>query len=146
MKNRTGFVSNSSTSSFVIAMKPNAPTKIKVSIEVDLADYINCILKTQEDVEAWLKEQISHMRVDGVPLSLEKLIQHFEENPEDEYWLGRDYKKYKEIVASGKVVCIGEFSSYGDGGNETENMLCNTGLVNLNLSSDIDIIQGEGGY
>ena len=57
MKIRTGFVSNSSSSSFIVAAPPQKDsTKVTITIEVDLAEYANTTIKTVEELIEYFKE------------------------------------------------------------------------------------------
>ena len=123
MKIRNGFVSNSSSSSFVVALDnfEDATNTITVSLEmkVNLSDYGE-IIRNKEEFNKWLKY----------------------EGYTDEY----EHHKNKEILnalGQGKIVVIGHFS---DDDDNNERILCNTGLENVKFNKPVEVIQGEGGY
>lgn len=122
MKVRKGFVSNSSSSSFVIAVDSEEDIKnLKITVEVDLTNYIDDypsgILKTKEDV-----------------------MKYAEEN----YLSEKDVKEMLDVIKRGKVVIAGSFASDSD--DSVENYLCENGLNNVELIDGIEIINGEGGF
>ena len=53
MKVRSSFISNSSSSSFIVAFKEN--TKGTVTIEIDLEKYKDKIIETPEDLYDYFK-------------------------------------------------------------------------------------------
>lgn len=118
MKIRTGFVSNSSSSSFIVGIK-NGQTKITVPIEIDLQKYKRTIIKTKEE----LKEYITDQYELSEPYALDL------------------YEKALESVNNGETILIGDFSS--DGGDPLESFLCNNGIPE---TDSITIIQNEAGY
>ena len=59
MKIRHGFVSNSSSSSFILAMPKNSNSKkIDFVIEGNLSQYVEETLKTKKDVIAYFKDNL----------------------------------------------------------------------------------------
>ena len=113
-----GFISNSSSSSFIIAVKD--PKKLKVTIEADLSPYI-----------------------DGEPIDTEvKCHKYFIENLccyEDD----KDYLAALKAIREGKTILNVSCSSEGD---PIEQALCKTGLNEIKKDDNIQIIQGRGGY
>lgn len=55
MKTRNGWVSNSSSSSFIISKK--GEMNFKVMVEMDFKDCINTTLKTKEEVETYIIDE-----------------------------------------------------------------------------------------
>ena len=121
MKNRDGFVSNSSTSSFIVATK-EGKAKGKISIEVDLEDYARETLRTLADVETYF------------------LTERYYEK--DELENSEEFQEVKKAIENGKIVLVGSFSSEGD---PMEAFLCENGIAELG-NEDVQIILGEGGY
>ena len=125
MKTRNGFVSNSSSSSFIVAVSKNnknTSAKITITLEVDLAKYGTTIETVEELIKYFCKE----MYVD-----IDKLKQH------------KDYIACKRAIESGKVVIMGDFSS--ESGEVIETMLCEKGLDGI-VGDNVEVIQSEGGY
>jgi len=120
MKVRNGFVSNSSSSSFVVALDPKK-TKIKIEIEVDLETYAHKQITTLEEVEEHFKEEDTYGKRD-------------EER----------YKVFLKAIKEGKTVFVGSFSDDGDDAIGT--MLCNRGLEDKDMPKGGVIIESSGGY
>jgi hypothetical protein len=119
MKIRNGFVSNSSSSSFVVAVKDT--TKIKLEIDVDLADYADKIIATEQELK-----------------------DYFEYEYGDDYledsWAADKFKDCLRAIEAGNKVIFGSCDSDGEA---LEQFLCETGIPD---SPDIEVIQGDGGY
>ena len=120
MKLRNGFVSNSSSSSFIVAVKD--ATKIQLVIEADLEKFADKIITTEEE-----------------------LNKHFEYEWGDEFkdkdeWVMKTYNKCLKAINDGMKVLFGSFSSDGEA---LEQFLCEEGVPD---SPGIDVIQGDGGY
>lgn len=69
MKLRTGFVSNSSSSSFLLLSLKSNPEKIKLKIETTIEELVEFIIKTPDDLEQFVKdrygETIKEMKAQG---------------------------------------------------------------------------------
>ncbi len=112
MKIRNGFVSNSSSSSFIVAVDADKSANVEVAVKVNLADFGD-VLKTEQEVhnafnEYWGKEEL-----------------------EEDDWVGAKYRKAIAAIKAGKVIVFGQVSNedtpeeyviYEKGIPETEGM------------------------
>lgn len=110
MKVRNGFVSNSSSSSFIISTDQE---EVKINIEVDLTKFIKATIKTKEELDKYLLE--------------ESYCDNIEEWFAD--WTGNEdkYKSYLRELEVGKVILAFEF--YNDSGDALEAYLQEVGLA-----------------
>jgi hypothetical protein len=104
-KKRLFFVSNSSSSSFVLAV--DDPNKLKVTIEVDLSDLVDSVVKTEEDLKKYCLEELY---------------------PDDEGHIENNsrYKKYLKKLKQGKTLLF--MSCCNDDGNAISGALYENGL------------------
>lgn len=91
MKIRHGFVSNSSSSSFIVATAKNC----RVGIEVDLSEIADVIIRSEKDLEDFLKEQE-------------------DDNYRGPGLYGENLKKAREWLAVGMVIVLGRVSNEDD--------------------------------
>jgi len=126
MKIRNGFVSNSSSSSFIVAVKDEKNTEITVSNAVNLKKYTDSIIKTPEEL---LKILVKDYYL------LEELL-------DPTTHAGKIYIKAKKAIEAGNIILMGSFSS--ESGDPIEAMLCETGLTKED--KNIIVIESEGGY
>jgi hypothetical protein len=127
VKTRSGFVSNSSSSSFVVAIKDcsKTSTRIKIEVEIDLANYSrNNMINSVEDLLTYYINELC--------MDLEEIKS------------SKTYQKCKKAIEAGKIILMGSFSS--ESGEPLEAMLCEYGLNSTCKDSNIEIIEGEGGY
>lgn len=120
MKVRSGFVSNSSSSSFIVACDSDAKTTVTVSFEVDLQSYARRSIAT-----------------------IEELNEYFDYKYGDDKWW--KYEDCRKAIEAGKTVLVGWFTDETQ--NLIEVFLCDNGLKGLvPEDSGIAIIQSDGGY
>ena len=125
MKIRNGFVSNSSSSSFIVAATPKKAT-IKFTIEVDLEKYAQDVLKTEKDVIRYFHDR------------------YRSEIEDEEDYVINQYTKALDAVKQGKHILCGSFSS--DGGEALEMFLCDNGIKVEDGNTDVEVIYNEAGY
>ena len=119
MKIRNGFVSNSSSSSFLIACKPEN-TKVKIEVELDFRDH-GYKIDNLEDFLDYLKDYYSWQDTQETAKILHAATKAFSE---------------------GKVLYVGSFSNESD--DSLSQYLCEAGLPKD--SKEFDVIENEGGY
>jgi len=125
MKKRNGFVSNSSTSSFIVSCK-KGKTKSKVTIEIDLKDYSSSVITNVKELEEYILNEICYDNIN--------------EALQSEYW-SKIYKESKTAIEKGRIILRGGFNSSN---YDIESCLCGIGLKNI-ISKDIKIIQDDAG-
>ena len=125
MKVRNGFVSNSSSSSFIVAAKSEKDLKTKITLEVDLMEYVKDSVSTVEELDDYYMEEYGR-----VPVKADK----------DEEW--KNYSAAVKAIGKGNVVFFGAFHSDGD--NSVEHYLCDNGLVKVDKK--IVVIESNAGY
>lgn len=98
MKTRNSFVSNSSSSSFILALKDKKTRKITVHLEVNLDELTDRIIsKPQELEEAWLSDY-------GYD-DIDELFEDYGEN------YRKRYEKCLEALEQGKTIMMGSVSN-----------------------------------
>ena len=141
MKTRHGFVSNSSSSSFVVAIPKGESTEIELTLTVDLARYGTSISTIEELNQQFIDDHGWIVRKDG-----EHTIEEVLDASDDEgYDYRKGYNEFKALIDAGKTIISGSFCD--DSGEAEETYLCCNGINNaIKKGSGIEIIQGEGRY
>lgn len=128
MKVRTGFVSNSSSSSYIVAADRDNTT---FTIKIDLAHLSDGIISTFGDLDAYMLDR--HGYYDGCD-TIEDLLKN-------EPYLRETYNKCKAQLVLGKKVYFGSLTNegYGEG---IEEYLYNNGFYSHRKDNDnIEIIE-----
>jgi hypothetical protein len=120
MKCRNGFVSNSSSSSFIVASNPKK-TKFKILVEVDLNEYVDNTITTMEELDAHKKKEEEYGEFDEA-----------------------QYKKCAKAIKAGKTVFFGSFST--DDGDDTSALLAERGLKKEDMPKGAEIIFTQEGF
>lgn len=94
MKLRTGFVSNSSSSSFIIGYNNKEQLKTSITIDVDLSKYVETIISNEKELFDYFDEV------------------HTEYDTIEEYKSNKIYKKYFNVLNNNKKIAILRFSDY----------------------------------
>jgi len=123
MKTRTGFVSNSSSSSFILAIpKESAKEKIQFKIEGSLTPYADYTLKTKKEVIAYFKDDLCCYE-------------------DDEHFI-----KALEAIDKGCIVLVGSLSDESSD-DPIQSALCYAEAKDLDIQiKGAYFIQKEGGY
>ncbi|MCK9428938.1 MAG: hypothetical protein M0R17_02870 [Candidatus Omnitrophica bacterium] len=121
MKLRTGFVSNSSSSSFIIAAIDQNKLKVKVEIEADLSKYLEQTITSEDELWDFIKDRY-----------------YDDDNQKEEFIKLNNYLK-----THGNIIILNMSSdNYED---PIEQFLLDRGIKDLS-NSNITVIEGEGGY
>jgi len=120
MKRRNCFVSNSSSSSFVVAVDPKK-TKFNILIEVDLNEYVEDTITTMEQLDARWKKEEEYGEMDEA-----------------------EYQKCAKAIKAGKTVFFGSFST--DGGDDVSSLLAERGLKKKDMPAGAEIIFTQEGF
>jgi len=131
MKIRSGFVSNSSSSSFVLATKNKHLEEVKIKIEVTLDQVGAEMLSNMNEVESYIeREMIWHNGPIKDVLDPEHV--HHQED------VVNFYAKCVDLLHDGKSIIVGSVSSDGDDG--VEYLLYERGFSNVDLDENTEII------
>jgi len=121
MKKKLDFITNSSSTSFIIAALEDDLLKVPMTIEVDLNNYLEKKVSTLEELKKfWLEDRY--------------------DDEEDE-----QYIKCQKLIKEGNIVYFLNCSDE-DYDDPMESLLCHQGLTDLRLPDGVKIIMGQGGY
>ena len=128
MKIRTGFVSNSSSSSFIVAYDRELP---KVTVKVSLDSLIEHVLKTKEDLDSFFMEEYAYGED-----SLEELL-------EGDSYYKENYEDMLKAIEAGKTVGVGTASNE-DCDNPLGMYLYQRGFSDVEFEDDsVDLLAGD---
>lgn len=127
MKIRSGFVSNSSSSSFIVA---NDGEELKASITVDLSSLVRETITTEDELKQYFVNEYGG-RYDDIASVLD-----------DNDWLLERYTKARTAIRQGKKVFIGRVSS-DDYDNPWSYLLYNEGFASLENKNFTVIMDGD---
>jgi len=119
MKTRNGFVSNSSTTSFMVAVKDIKDAKVKV--EGNIEDFAKYKITTVDELNEYFKKEYPWA-------SLETIMGR-----------GYCYGEAKKAIEEGKILLAGSFSSESDG---LEVYLYGEGISSVVDSDKVDVLSG----
>lgn len=128
MKSRQGYVSNSSSSSFIIATENNTNGKFVATLECDITNFSTQI-ETIKELDDYIISEYGWSKANTIETILD----------ENGTWLGERYSKAKDAIDAGKVIFWGS-ASYNDTDDPFEMMIGNGGLRHL---KDVEIIDED---
>lgn len=124
MKLRNGFVSNSSSSSFVISADSE---DVVISISTTLKELSKSVIRSKKELDEHFIDEYSY---NG------KLEDALEED-----YVRKNYLKALDELDRGKVVFIGSISS--DDYDSLSSLIYTQGLSNCSFSTEVNIIEGD---
>ncbi len=117
MRIRRGFVSNSSSSSFVLSTDLTKDLKINITLEIDLNHYAECVAKTEDEVREYIAEEWcwGGSQLDDILATNESLREIYDASI--------------AAVKAGKIVVFGEVGN--ESGDELSRLLYDRDLKKL---------------
>lgn len=131
-KIRTGFVSNSSSSSFIIAAPRGASTKVRVVFEIDIDGLTDYRITSVEDLDKYFINQYGEYEEDGID-------EIFAESP----YVKQLYEKAYMAIRKNKMVYVGTASN--ETGDPEEDYVGTHGFGKI-LDEGFEIIQDAGDF
>lgn len=133
MKSRMGFVSNSSSSSFVLSTHKDKLEDIEFSITAKMSQiYGTRLLATMDEVMGYIKDEYSWQLKEG--MTIEKYV---EENDDDHDDLVLFYTACINALTKGEKIIVGSVSN--ESGEDFENVILNYGFKSVD-TEDFKII------
>lgn len=133
MKTRTGFVSNSSSSSFIVAVKGNLKT--------ELAKLEKKEKKSNGLFSSLISEAVAVIETTCEDFNEQDVLDCYGHDTIEEFYSTPEGKRIKKLQDDGFKVYTGSWSD--DGGEPIEAVLCNT---DFNYKSKTLVIIHDGGY
>ena len=125
MKTRNGLVSNSSASSFIVAVPKGESSKTKLTIEIDFKDLSSYTINTEKELEKYFCEEYGYTNLKQM---------------KDEKYLIDLYKQGVKSIKSGQYLLCGEVvKRFGS----IESFIFDNG-IKLPKNSTIQIIENPG--
>jgi hypothetical protein len=118
-KIRLGFVSNSSSSSFIIAGKETP----RMTIDVDISSLVEYTISNKDELDEYFVDEYSYETIDEI---------------KEDSWVESQYKKCLRELKEGKTIYAGETSSDDD--EAYSNLIYFNGF---NGEINFDVIKGD---
>ncbi len=126
MKIRQGFVSNSSSSSFVIATNGK---KLIATVEIDLENFIHTKITNENELIDYILDYYGYNK---------------DFNYEEDLNAKNLFNKYKNYLNEGLSIMIGTAEDCSN--NSIEEFVCTNGLEGMKFVEEVKIIESGGGY